>query len=109
MRWAKLSSTQSEIHPRIHLGQMIFDIARQIEYCSSFTRLEPGNVIVSGTPGGIGSRGGRTGIHSLKAEAEEAIPSPAPLLPCNPAQPVGSGADQQCQCRISNWLAASHL
>jgi len=37
-------------------GQMIFDIARQIEYCSSFTRLEPGDVIVSGTPGGVGAK-----------------------------------------------------
>lgn len=38
------------------LGDMIFDIPRQIEYCSSFTRLEPGDVIVTGTPGGVGSR-----------------------------------------------------
>ena len=38
------------------LSQMIFDIPRQIEYCSSFTRLEPGDVIVTGTPGGVGSR-----------------------------------------------------
>ncbi|NLS01277.1 fumarylacetoacetate hydrolase family protein [Rhizobium sp. P38BS-XIX] len=36
--------------------QMIFDIPRQIEYCSSFTRLEPGDVIVSGTPGGVGAK-----------------------------------------------------
>jgi len=35
---------------------MIFDIPRQIEYCSTFTRLEPGDVIVSGTPGGVGAR-----------------------------------------------------
>lgn len=38
------------------IEQMIFDIPRQIEYCSSFTRLEPGDVIVTGTPGGVGSR-----------------------------------------------------
>lgn len=38
------------------LGEMIFDIPRQIEYCSTFTRLEPGDVIVTGTPGGVGSR-----------------------------------------------------
>jgi 2-keto-4-pentenoate hydratase/2-oxohepta-3-ene-1,7-dioic acid hydratase in catechol pathway len=35
---------------------MIFDIPRQIEYCSTFTRLEPGDVIVSGTPGGVGAK-----------------------------------------------------
>jgi 2-keto-4-pentenoate hydratase/2-oxohepta-3-ene-1,7-dioic acid hydratase in catechol pathway len=38
------------------INQMIFDIPRQIEYCSAFTRLEPGDVIVTGTPGGVGSR-----------------------------------------------------
>ncbi len=38
------------------LSQMIFDLPRQIEYCSSFTRLEPGDVIVTGTPGGVGSK-----------------------------------------------------
>jgi 2-keto-4-pentenoate hydratase/2-oxohepta-3-ene-1,7-dioic acid hydratase in catechol pathway len=38
------------------LGQMIFDIPRQIEYCSGFTRLEPGDVIATGTPGGVGAK-----------------------------------------------------
>jgi 2-keto-4-pentenoate hydratase/2-oxohepta-3-ene-1,7-dioic acid hydratase in catechol pathway len=38
------------------LGQMIFNIARLIEYCSAFTRLEPGDVIVTGTPGGVGAQ-----------------------------------------------------
>jgi 2-keto-4-pentenoate hydratase/2-oxohepta-3-ene-1,7-dioic acid hydratase in catechol pathway len=37
-------------------AHMIFDIARQIEYCSSFTRLEAGDVIASGTPGGVGAK-----------------------------------------------------
>ncbi len=38
------------------LDQMIFDIPRQVEYCSTFTRLEPGDVIASGTPGGVGAK-----------------------------------------------------
>ena len=38
------------------LEQMIFDIPRVIEYCSTFTRLEPGDVIATGTPGGVGAR-----------------------------------------------------
>ena len=38
------------------IDQMIFDVPRQIEYCSSFTRLEPGDVIVTGTPGGVGAK-----------------------------------------------------
>jgi 2-keto-4-pentenoate hydratase/2-oxohepta-3-ene-1,7-dioic acid hydratase in catechol pathway len=36
------------------LGQMIFDIPTIVEYCSSFTRLECGDVIATGTPGGVG-------------------------------------------------------
>lgn len=36
--------------------QMIFTIPRIIAYCSTFTRLEPGDVIATGTPGGVGSR-----------------------------------------------------
>lgn len=38
------------------IDQMIFHIPRQIEYCSSFTRLEPGDVIATGTPGGVGAK-----------------------------------------------------
>jgi 2-keto-4-pentenoate hydratase/2-oxohepta-3-ene-1,7-dioic acid hydratase in catechol pathway len=38
------------------LEQMIFDVPDLIEYCSSFTRLEAGDVIVTGTPAGIGLR-----------------------------------------------------
>ena len=46
------------------ISQMIFGIPQQIEYCSSFTKLEPGDVIVTGTPGGVGSR--RTPPLSMK-------------------------------------------
>ena len=35
---------------------MIFDVPRVIEYCSTFTRLEPGDVIATGTPGGVGAK-----------------------------------------------------
>jgi 2-keto-4-pentenoate hydratase/2-oxohepta-3-ene-1,7-dioic acid hydratase in catechol pathway len=38
------------------IEQMIFDLPRQIEYCSTFTRLEPGDVIATGTPGGVGAK-----------------------------------------------------
>jgi 2-keto-4-pentenoate hydratase/2-oxohepta-3-ene-1,7-dioic acid hydratase in catechol pathway len=36
------------------LGQMIFDVPTIVEYCSSFSRLESGDVILTGTPGGVG-------------------------------------------------------
>ncbi len=38
------------------IEQMIFDVPTQIAYCSTFTRLEPGDVIVTGTPGGVGAK-----------------------------------------------------
>ena len=45
-----------EVVQEAQIKHMIFDIPQQIEYCSTFTRLEPGDVIVSGTPGGVGAR-----------------------------------------------------
>ncbi len=36
------------------LGDMIFSVARVIEYLSGFTVLSPGDVIATGTPGGVG-------------------------------------------------------
>jgi len=36
------------------LDDMIFDIPALIEYCSRWTRLSPGDVIATGTPGGVG-------------------------------------------------------
>ncbi len=35
---------------------MIYSIPKLIEYCSMFSRLEPGDVIITGTPGGVGSK-----------------------------------------------------
>ncbi len=35
---------------------MIFGVAELIAYISTFTRLQPGDVIATGTPGGVGSR-----------------------------------------------------
>ena len=35
-------------------SQLIFDIPATIEYLSSFTTLKPGDVIATGTPGGVG-------------------------------------------------------
>lgn len=38
------------------LGDMIFDIPTIIAYCSTFTQLDIGDVIVTGTPGGVGAK-----------------------------------------------------
>ena len=47
------------------VSDMIWDIATLIEYCSTFTPLAPGDVIVTGTPGGVGDK--RTPPLYLKA------------------------------------------
>jgi 2-keto-4-pentenoate hydratase/2-oxohepta-3-ene-1,7-dioic acid hydratase in catechol pathway len=39
-------------------GELCFDIPTLIEHCTVWTQLEPGDVIVTGTPGGVGA--GRT-------------------------------------------------
>ena len=38
------------------LSDLIFPIEKLITYCSTFTPLAPGDVIVTGTPGGVGDR-----------------------------------------------------
>jgi 2-keto-4-pentenoate hydratase/2-oxohepta-3-ene-1,7-dioic acid hydratase in catechol pathway len=37
------------------VGELCFDVPQLIEYCSSWSQLEPGDVIVTGTPGGVGA------------------------------------------------------
>mgnify|MGYP000308238273 CR=1 FL=1 len=38
------------------MGLMIFDVPAIIAYCSTFTELLPGDVIATGTPGGVGAK-----------------------------------------------------
>jgi 2-keto-4-pentenoate hydratase/2-oxohepta-3-ene-1,7-dioic acid hydratase in catechol pathway len=47
------------------VGELCFDVPYLIEYCSTWTQLEPGDVIVTGTPGGVGA--GRTPPVWMKA------------------------------------------
>lgn len=37
------------------IDELIFDIPALLEYCSTFTELLPGDVIATGTPGGVGA------------------------------------------------------
>lgn len=43
-----------EVMQQAKISDMIFSIGQIIEYVSSFTPLEPGDVIATGTPGGVG-------------------------------------------------------
>jgi 2-keto-4-pentenoate hydratase/2-oxohepta-3-ene-1,7-dioic acid hydratase in catechol pathway len=44
-----------EVMQRGRVGDLVFDIPQLIEYCSTFTELRPGDVIATGTPGGVGA------------------------------------------------------
>ncbi|WP_417620707.1 fumarylacetoacetate hydrolase family protein [Parasphingorhabdus sp.] len=50
------SRLNGEVMQKAYLGDMIFDIPHLIEYISTFTMLSPGDVILTGTPGGVGLR-----------------------------------------------------
>jgi 2-keto-4-pentenoate hydratase/2-oxohepta-3-ene-1,7-dioic acid hydratase in catechol pathway len=45
-----------EVRQRDRTSRMLFPIARQIAYISTFTTLTPGDIIVAGTPTGAGAR-----------------------------------------------------
>lgn len=49
----RLNGTELQRSSTRHL---IFDIPSLLAYCSTFTALEPGDVIVTGTPGGVGGK-----------------------------------------------------
>jgi len=48
------TTLNGEVMQSASTSQMIFDIRRCIEFVSSFTTLHPGDVIATGTPGGVG-------------------------------------------------------
>jgi hypothetical protein len=43
------------VDPVARLDDLVFDVPALIEYCSTFTELVPGDIIVTGTPGGVGA------------------------------------------------------
>ena len=48
----RLNGTEMQRAP---LNDLVFDVPALIEYCSTFTQLEPGDVILTGTTGGVGA------------------------------------------------------
>ncbi|MBO9355040.1 2-hydroxyhepta-2,4-diene-1,7-dioate isomerase [Bordetella petrii] len=51
-----LTRVNGEVRQQDRTSRMIFPVAEQIAYISTFTRLEPGDIIVTGTPTGAGAR-----------------------------------------------------
>lgn len=44
-----------EVMQQGSVADLVFDIPTLIEYCSTFTELQPGDIIATGTPGGVGA------------------------------------------------------
>ena len=56
MRKASLATRVNGVETqRATIDDLVFDVPALIEYCSAFTDLEPGDVIVAGTTGGVGA------------------------------------------------------
>ena len=53
---ALTTRVNGEIRQQDRTGRMLFPVARQIAYISTFCTLEPGDIIVTGTPTGAGAR-----------------------------------------------------
>lgn len=52
---ATLTTTvNGDIRQRAQVSQLIFAIPELISFISTFTALSPGDVVVTGTPGGVG-------------------------------------------------------
>ena len=51
-----LTHLNGELMQHAWSSDMVFDFASILSYCSTFTELEPGDVVVTGTPGGVGAR-----------------------------------------------------
>jgi acylpyruvate hydrolase len=51
---ALITRLNGEVMQSARTSQMIVDVRSAIEFFSSFTRLRPGDVIATGTPGGVG-------------------------------------------------------
>ncbi|MGB5165703.1 MAG: fumarylacetoacetate hydrolase family protein [Woeseiaceae bacterium] len=52
---ALTTKVSGEIMQRGRIDELLFDIPAIIEYCSTFCELRPGDVIATGTPGGVGA------------------------------------------------------
>lgn len=52
-------SIDGELRQSGNTSQMIFSVAELIEFISSFVTLEPGDIIATGTPAGVGNATGR--------------------------------------------------
>ena len=50
-----VTRVNGEVMQEGRVADLIFDVPDLVAYCSAFTRLVPGDVIATGTPGGVGA------------------------------------------------------
>jgi 2-keto-4-pentenoate hydratase/2-oxohepta-3-ene-1,7-dioic acid hydratase in catechol pathway len=50
-----VTRVNGEVMQRGRIADLVFDIPSLVEYCSTFTELVAGDVIATGTPGGVGA------------------------------------------------------
>jgi len=50
-----VTRVNGEVMQQGRIADLVFDIPSLIEYCSTFSELAPGDVIATGTPGGVGA------------------------------------------------------
>ena len=50
-----VTRVNGEVMQQGRIADLVFDIPSLVEYCSTFTELVPGDVIATGTPGGVGA------------------------------------------------------
>ncbi|QCU77092.1 FAA hydrolase family protein [Citricoccus sp. SGAir0253] len=62
-----------EVRQHASVADLYFDIPTLISYVTGFTRLHPGDVIVTGTPGGVGLFWGEDGLLDAGDEVEVEI------------------------------------
>jgi 2-keto-4-pentenoate hydratase/2-oxohepta-3-ene-1,7-dioic acid hydratase in catechol pathway len=55
-RMELITRLNGQVMQHAPVSDLLFDIPTLINYCSTFTILEPGDVIVTGTTGGVGAR-----------------------------------------------------
>lgn len=96
-------SVNGELRQKANTGQLIWGVARLVEYMSSVMTLEPGDVISTGTPAGVGPiESGdvvsvtisRIGTLTVGVSAEEAGLSPTLGAGSGPVPPPPRGAQR---------------
>ncbi|MCH8159038.1 MAG: fumarylacetoacetate hydrolase family protein, partial [Proteobacteria bacterium] len=70
------------------MSDLVFDVPALLEYCSTFTELLPGDIIATGTPGGVGAAARPP--RWLKAGDRVEVEIPGVGLLANPVMDEGS-------------------